>query len=115
MANSLMSFLGGFAGGGNGSIFMQAVGSFMRGERPEDFLQNLARTRPELQGIDLTDINGAAHKLCQERGIDEGKLTAEVGIQNEIDFSFGQSEINHFFTKARRKQWEILVIGLVFF
>lgn len=78
MANSLMSFFGSFAGGGNGNIFMQAVGSFMRGESPQDFLRNLAQTRPELQGIDLTDINGAAHKLCQERGIDEGKLTAEI-------------------------------------
>ena len=81
MANSLMSFLGGFAGGGaggNGSIMLQAFGAMMRGESPQTFMQNLARTRPELQGIDLTDINGAAHKLCQERGIDEGKLVAEI-------------------------------------
>ena len=79
MANSLMSILGGFAGGsGNGSIMLQAFGAMMRGESPQTFMQNLARTRPELQGMDLTDINGAAHKLCQERGIDEGKLTAEI-------------------------------------
>ena len=79
MANSLMSILGNMTGG-NG-IFMQAVGAFMRGESPQDFLRNLATTRPELRGIDLNDINGSARKLCQERGVDADKLTAEIKQQ----------------------------------
>ena len=77
MANSLMSILNGF-GGGNSSIFMQAVGAFMRGESPQMFLQNLARTNPNLKGLDLTDINATAQKVCQEHGVDAGKLTAEI-------------------------------------
>ena len=75
MGNPLMSI---FGGGGNGGIFMQAVGSFMRGESPRDFLQNLARTNPALRGINLDDINGSAQKLCRERGVDADKLTAEI-------------------------------------
>lgn len=77
MANPLMNILSGFSGG-NGGLMMQAIGAMMRGESPQTFLQNLARTRPELQGMDLTDINAAAHRVCQERGVDEAKLTAEI-------------------------------------
>ena len=75
MGNPIMSI---FGGGGSGSIFMQAVGSFMRGESPKDFLRNLANTNPALRGIDLNDINGSAQRLCQERGVDADKLSAEI-------------------------------------
>lgn len=73
MANSLMSFFG----GGN-NIMMQAVGAFMRGESPQMFLQNLARTNPNLQGLDLTNINATAQKVCRDHGVDPDKLTAEI-------------------------------------
>ena len=80
MANPLMGILSGFGGGNGGgsNILMQAAGAFMRGESPRDFLRNLANTTPELRGMDLSDINAAAHKLCQERGIDEAQLTAKI-------------------------------------
>ena len=74
MANSLMSF---FGGGGN-SIMLQAVGAFMRGESPRDFLRSLANSRPELRNIDMNDINGSAERLCRERGVDPGKLTEQI-------------------------------------
>jgi len=74
MANSLMSFFG----GGNGNLFMQAVGAFMRGESPQAFLQNLAQTNPALRGIDMNDINGSARRICQEHGVDADKLAEEI-------------------------------------
>lgn len=77
MANSLMSILSGF-GSGNNNIFMQAVGAMMRGESPQQFMQNLARSNPALQGLDLTNINATAQKVCQEHGVDAGKLTEEI-------------------------------------
>ena len=77
MANSLMSILGGL-GGGNNNIFLQAVGAMMRGESPQQFMQNLARSNPALQGLDLTNINATAQKVCQEHGVDANKLTAEI-------------------------------------
>ena len=73
MANSLMNLFS-----GNGNLFMQAVGAMMRGESPKDFMRNLANSRPELRGIDLNDINGSARKICQERGVDPDKLSAEI-------------------------------------
>ena len=77
MANSLMNFLSGM-GGGSGGIFMKAVGAFMRGESPQDFMKNLARTNPSLGGIDLSNLNGEAERICRERGIDPDKLTERV-------------------------------------
>ena len=72
-----MSILGGLTNGNN-TLFLQAMGAMMRGESPKDFMRNLANSRPELRGINLDDINGSARKLCQERGIDADKLSAEI-------------------------------------
>lgn len=76
MANSLLNFLGGMSG--NSNIFMQAVGSMMRGESPKDFMRQLANTNPALRGINLDDLNGEAQRICSEHGVDAGKLTAEI-------------------------------------
>ena len=77
MANSLMSIFGGMMSG-NGNIFTQAVGAFMRGESPRDFMRQLASTNPALRGINLDDLNGEAQRICQEHGVDAGKLAAEI-------------------------------------
>ena len=76
MANPLMSIFGG--SGGIGNIFMQAVGSMMRGESPQEFMRSLANTNPKLRGLDLSDINATAQRVCQEHGVDPGELTAEI-------------------------------------
>ena len=78
MANPLMSILSGFGGNGGNNLMMQAIGAMMRGESPRDFMRNLANTNPQLRGIDLTDINAAAQKVCAEHGVDAEKLTAEI-------------------------------------
>ena len=73
MANPLMNILG-----GNGNLMMQAFGAMMRGESPRDFMRNLANSRPELRGLDLTDIKSTAQKVCREHGVDAEKLTSEI-------------------------------------
>ena len=79
MANSLMNIFGSMMGGGNGSnIFMQAVGAFMRGESPKDFMRNLANTNPALRGINVDDLDNEAERICREHGVDSQKLTAEI-------------------------------------
>ena len=77
MANSLMNILGGM-GGGNGGIFMKAVGAMMRGESPQQFMRSLAQNNPELGGIDLSNLNGEAARICRERGVDPNKLTEQI-------------------------------------
>ena len=76
MANSLMNILGGLGGGNN--IMLQAFGAMMRGESPQMFLQNLARNNPQLQGLDLTNINATAEKVCRDHGVDPNKLTEQI-------------------------------------
>ena len=79
MANSLMNLLGGMTGGSGGnSILMQAIGAFMRGDSPKDFMRSLANTNPKLRGLDLSDINATAQRVCQEHGVDPDKLTEEI-------------------------------------
>ena len=81
MANSLMSIFGGMMGGGNGNLFTQAVGAMMRGESPRDFMRQLASTNPALRGTNLDDLNGEAQRICQEHGVDAGKLAGEIKQQ----------------------------------
>lgn len=51
-------------------VLMQAVGAMMRGESPQQFLQNLAQTNPQLQNLDLSNPNKAAEELCRQSGKD---------------------------------------------
>ena len=55
--------------GNQNNIMMQAVGAMIRGESPQMFLQNMAKTNPQLQGLDLNNLNGTAEQLCKQNGI----------------------------------------------
>lgn len=74
--NPLLGLIGG--ANGNKAILMQAVGAMMRGEPAESFMQNLAKTNPQLQGLDLTNLEQTTHKLSQKKGIDEAQLTNQI-------------------------------------
>lgn len=80
--NPILSLLGGATGGGYAKIMMQAVGAAMRGESPEAFMKGLAQTRPELQGLDLTNLESTANTLAQKQGKDINALKGQV--QSEI-------------------------------
>ena len=75
--NPLLSILTG-GGGGATQILMQAVGAAMRGESPEAFMRNLAQTNPQLKGLDLTNLEGTARSLAQQKGVDMGQITESV-------------------------------------
>lgn len=88
MANPLLGFLSGMAGGGAGvgdgaALLMQAVGAAMRGESAQDFMSRLASERPELRQVNLGDLQGSAQKLCQQKGVDANALAQK--IDNVID------------------------------
>ena len=67
--NPILQMLGG-SQNPQSNIMMQAVGAMMRGESPQSFLQNLAKSTPELQGLDLSNPGQAAEKLYSDRGQD---------------------------------------------
>jgi hypothetical protein len=62
---------------------MQAVGAMMRGESPQSFLQNLAKTNPQLQGLDLNNPSQAAEQLYKDKGQDIG--AAKTSIMDRIN------------------------------
>ena len=42
------------------------------------FLQNLAKTNPQLQGLDLTNIDKTAKELCEKNGEDYNAAKASL-------------------------------------
>ena len=80
MSSSLFaSLMGGKPGGGIGTdILMRAAGAMMRGESPQKFIKNLAKTHPAFRQINADDFENEAHRLCKERGIDEGELANQI-------------------------------------
>ena len=48
------------------NVLMQAFKAMMSGQTPQEFL----KTIPQLNGMDLNNIQGTAKQLCQSRGID---------------------------------------------
>ena len=64
--------------GNNSNIMMQALGSMMRGESPKDFLRNLANTNPQLQGLNLDDLEGTAKALCEKNNVDMDELSNKI-------------------------------------
>ena len=57
---------------------MQAIGAMIRGESPQQFLQNLAQTNPQLKGLDLSNPEKAAEQLYKEKGEDFGAAKASI-------------------------------------
>lgn len=80
--NPILSLLGGGKTSGYAQIMMQAVGAAMRGDSPEDFMKGLAKTRPELQGLDLDNLEGTANNIAQKQGKDINTLKGQM--ENEI-------------------------------
>ena len=80
--NPVLSLLGGGKTSGYAQIMMQAVGAAMRGDSPEDFMKGLAKTRPELQGLDLDNLEGTANNIAQKQGKDINTLKGQM--ENEI-------------------------------
>lgn len=61
---------------------MQAVGAMIRGESPQQFMQNLAKTNPQLQGLDLSNLDKTAEDLCNKNGEDYN--AAKQSIRSRI-------------------------------
>ena len=63
---------------GNNNMMMQALGAMMRGESPQQFLKNLANTNPQLQGLNLDDLEGTAKALCDKNGVNMNQLADKI-------------------------------------
>ena len=59
-------------------MIKQAFGAMMRGESPQAFLKNLAQTNPQLQGMNLDDLEGTARTLCQKNNVNMEQLADQI-------------------------------------
>lgn len=57
---------------------MQALGAMMRGESPKSFLKTLANTNPQLQGLNLDDLEGTARSLCEKNNVNMDELADKI-------------------------------------
>lgn len=48
---------------------LQAFGVMMQGQKPEQFLRNLAKNNPQLSGIDFSNLQQSIENLCKSKGV----------------------------------------------
>ena len=65
-------------GNNSNNIVMQALGAMMRGESPRDFLKNLSGNNPQLQGLDLNNLEGTAKALCEKNNVNMEQLADQI-------------------------------------
>lgn len=70
LGNSLMSNSARVPMAKSPNILMQAFGAALRNESPQQFLQNLAQTHPQLRQYDFSNLPQAAQQVCQQNGVD---------------------------------------------
>ena len=63
---------------GSSNLMMQAFGAMMRGESPQAFMKNLANTNPQLQGLNLDDLEGTARSLCEKNNVNMEELAEKI-------------------------------------
>ena len=59
-------------------MMMQAMGAMMRGENPRTFLKNLANSNPQLQGLDLDNLQSTAQALCDKNNVNMNELADKI-------------------------------------
>lgn len=68
-------------GGQNRNMMLPAMQAMMSGKSPQEFLKSI----PELSGMDFTNIQGTAEKLCKEKGvnIEDAKrmISSQIGMK----------------------------------
>ena len=65
-------------GNNSNNLMMQAFQSMMRGESPKDFLKGIAKTNPQMQGLDLDNLQSTAQALCDKNNINMQELASQI-------------------------------------
>lgn len=64
------------------NLLMQAFGAALRGESPQQFMQNLANQHPQLRQYDLSNLQATAQQVCQQNNVNPNQ------VLNELDNTF---------------------------
>ena len=65
-------------GNNSNNMMMSALGAMMRGESPRSFLKNLANSNPQLQGLDLDNLESTAKTLCEKNNVNMDELSDKI-------------------------------------
>lgn len=60
------------------NILLQAMGAALRGESPQEFMQNLAQTHPQLRQYDFSNLQQTAQQVCQQNGVDMNQAISQL-------------------------------------
>lgn len=60
------------------NILMQAFGAAMRGESPQQFMQNLANQHPQLRQLDLSNLQQTAEQVCAQNGVNSQQVLEQI-------------------------------------
>lgn len=84
MQNPILQKMSGAISQSQNNIMIQAIGAWMRGESPQSFMKNLAKTNPVLQGLDLDNLDRTAEDLYSKNGkdINEAKNKISQFVSN---------------------------------
>ena len=85
LSNGLLNSMkatGGATGVQTPNILMSAFGAALRGESPQQFMQNLATQHPQLRQLDLSNLQQTAQQVCQQNGVNSQE------VLNQIDSAF---------------------------
>lgn len=52
----------------NTNLLGRIMGAMFSGQSPEEFIRSQVGNFPQLQGVDLSDLEGAARQLAQNQG-----------------------------------------------
>ena len=84
--NPILQTLGQGSKNNSNNVMLQAVAAMIRGESPQEFMKNLARTDSRLQGLDLNNLSGTAEKLYNSQGKDISQAKQDI-IENVNNLS----------------------------
>lgn len=62
------------------NMMLRAISAMMSGQSPRQFLQSI----PQLQGLDLNNLQQTAKEVCDKQGVDMAKLTDDIKSQLHI-------------------------------
>lgn len=51
------------------NMMMQAFSAMMSGQNPRQFLSEMAKSNPQLQGLDFNNLQQTAQNLCNKKGV----------------------------------------------
>ena len=63
---------------GNNNMMSRAMSAMMSGQNPRQFLSEIAKSDPRLQGIDFNNLQQTAQNLCNQRGVNMNDMINQI-------------------------------------